>query len=73
MNTCYCKKCDKTFLPDGITGADSTCPYCGEVFDKALFSLDIYRPQKEYLCPKCHSAIQANFEQKKIDLKSLAK
>lgn len=50
-----------------------TCPYCGEVFDKALFSLDIYRPQKEYLCPKCHSAIQANFEQKKIDLKSLAK
>ena len=30
MITCFCKKCIKSFQPDGITGADSTCPFCGE-------------------------------------------
>lgn len=56
MNTCYCKKCDKTFLPDGITGADSTCPYCGE---RAELKSELYWCEKcnvpiyDEVCPVC--------------------
>ena len=56
MIKCFCKKCNQSFRPDGITGADSTCPFCGEraVIQSELFwcghcNIPIY----DESCPIC--------------------
>ena len=56
MNTCYCAKCNITFTPNGITGADSTCPYCGERAEmkSELFWCDHCNvPLYDEVCPRC--------------------
>lgn len=30
MISCHCEKCNQNFVPNGLYGADSTCPFCGE-------------------------------------------
>ena len=58
MITCFCKKCIKSFQPDGITGADSTCPFCGE---RAEMKSELYWcdecniPIFDEVCPRCGS------------------
>ena len=39
MITYTCKKCNISFRPDGQTGRDSTCPFCGERADEAKSEL----------------------------------
>ena len=49
MITCYCKKCSKSFIPDGgQTGVDSTCPYCGTRSEMR---------SQLYWCDKCNVPI----------------
>lgn len=45
MINCHCKRCNQSFVPNGITGADSTCPFCG---DRAEVKSELY------WCPKCN-------------------
>ena len=63
MVSCHCKKCNQDFIPDGLTGADSTCPFCGEAANarSELFwcphcNIPIY----DKVCPAC-SAIGDKF------------
>lgn len=56
MIRCHCKKCNRDFIPDGLTGADSTCPFCG---DRAEMSSELYWcthcniPIYDEICPIC--------------------
>ena len=57
MNICYCKKCDKEFFPDGINGANSECPYCGEraeMHSKLYWCTSCNVPIYDEVCPVCH-------------------
>lgn len=49
-----------------------TCPECGAEFETPLFALDKYSPKKNYICSSCGASVQAQYELKKIDLKTLA-
>ena len=56
MNICYCKNCDREFRPDGITGADSTCPFfClrAEMKSELYWCDDCNIPIYDEVCPLC--------------------
>lgn len=56
MNTCFCRKCDMTFFPDGLNGADSTCPYCGEraeLHSELFWCGNCNVPIYDDVCPVC--------------------
>ena len=57
MITYTCKKCDKSFHPDGQTGRDSTCPHChiraDEVFTELFWCDDCNIPLYDEVCPRC--------------------
>lgn len=57
MITYTCKKCGKSFHPDGQTGRDSTCPHChtraDEVFTELFWCDDCNVPLYDEVCPRC--------------------
>lgn len=58
MISCFCKKCNQSFTPNGITGADSTCPFCGsraEIHSELYWCSDCNIPIYDHVCPICGS------------------
>ena len=56
MINCYCKKCNQYFQPNGITGADSTCPFCGEraaIHSELHWCEHCNIPIYDEVCPIC--------------------
>ena len=56
MINCYCKNCNQYFQPNGITGADSTCPYCGEratIHSELFWCEHCNIPIYDEVCPIC--------------------
>jgi len=58
MITCFCKNCNQEYNPNGLTGADSTCPYCGEraeVRSTLFWCSHCNIPIYDKTCPICNS------------------
>lgn len=56
MIRCFCKNCSQSFTPNGITGADSTCPFCGsraEIHSELYWCADCNIPIYDEICPLC--------------------
>lgn len=58
MIRCNCRNCNQEYIPDGITGADSTCPFCGEraeVHSELFWCPHCNVPLYDVDCPVCGS------------------
>lgn len=56
MINCHCKNCNQYFIPNGLTGADSTCPFCGEraeVQSELFWCSHCNIPIYDAVCPIC--------------------
>jgi len=58
MINCFCSKCNQSFSPNGLTGADSTCPFCGEraeTHSELFWCKQCNVPIYDKVCPVCNS------------------
>lgn len=52
----FCKECNLTFIPDGINGADSTCPFCkqrAQLKSELFWCCSCNIPIFDKKCPIC--------------------
>lgn len=62
MNIRYCKKCKLNIEPDGLNGANSICPFCGEraeLRSELFWCNKCNIPLYDDICPCCGNKAQA--------------